>query len=81
MTWKTLGGGGVQGFLRGLWTSMGGDVQNCTGVVSLRPQTQPVSGSSLLHELEAVVLAPELLTYSLERINVEKIILRKTKEN
>ena len=68
MTWKTFGGGGVQGFLRGRWTSMGGEVQNCTGVVNLRPQTQPPadSGSSLLQELEAVVLPPELLTYSLK---------------
>ena len=68
ITWKTFGGGGVQGFLRGRWTSMGGEVQNCTGVVNLRPQTQPPadSGSSLLQELEAVVLPPELLTYSLK---------------
>ena len=45
------------------WTSIGGEVQNCTGVVSLRPQTQ--DSSSLLHELEAVVLPPALWTYNL----------------
>ena len=60
MAWKTLGGGGVQGFLRGLWTSMGGEVQNCTGVVNRRPQTH--DSSSLLQELLAVVFPPEDLT-------------------
>ena len=47
-----------------LWTSIGGEVQNCTGVVSLRPQTQ--DSSSLLQELEAVVLPPALWTYNLD---------------